>query len=118
VHEARRLWGIRAQDPLPPDELPALRASSDIVWGFWNRVSGDKLSNINGIVSMLITNGDTRRIIDRVLVDKELYEVPVWPGIQVNAYSGHYLALLGKLYLSIFSRLFVATSSGPSPERY
>jgi hypothetical protein len=81
-------------------------------------VSGDKLSNINGIVSMLITNGDTRRIMDRVLVDKELYEVPVWPGILVTAYSGHYLALLGKLYLFILSRLFVETSSGPSPERY
>ncbi|CAN9224458.1 unnamed protein product [Alternaria sp. RS040] len=95
VKEARDLWRIRKGDPVPSDELPALRASSDLAWGFWNRVRRDKLAEIHGFVSMLITNGETRRIIDRILREQELDRVPLWPGIDVNMNTPQYMALLG-----------------------
>jgi hypothetical protein len=95
VKEARDLWRIRKGDPVPSDELPALRASSDLAWGFWNRVRRDKLAEIHGFVSMLITNGETRRIIDRILREQELDRVPLWPGIDVKINTPQYMALLG-----------------------
>jgi hypothetical protein len=97
--EARSLWGIRKGDSVPSDELPALRASSDLAWGFWNRVSRDKLAEIHGFVSLLVTNDDTRRIIDRVLREQELDAVPVWPGIDFEINSPQYMALLGTFSL-------------------
>ncbi|KAI4938950.1 uncharacterized protein J4E92_000231 [Alternaria infectoria] len=94
-HQARRLWKVKDHVPIPPNELPALRTSSDVAWGFWNRVSGENLANINGVVSMLVTNDQTRRIMDRMLVDKNLETVQLWPGTVVDVHSVHYLALLG-----------------------
>ncbi|KAG9193459.1 hypothetical protein G6011_03494 [Alternaria panax] len=93
-HEARSLWNIRDQDSVPRDELPALRASSDIAWAFWKRTT-DTLGKINFFVSMSITNGDTEKVIDRVLEGKTMTVVPVWPGIFVGVTSEDYLALMG-----------------------
>jgi hypothetical protein len=110
VNEARILWRIRKEDPVPSDTLPALRATSDIAWGFWNRVSHDRLANIHGFVAMFITNDETRRIIDRVLREHELDNVPVWPGLDFNINSPQYMALLGTFLVKISSPYFFKVS--------
>ena len=47
---AKNQWGV---DNVPKNELPALRSSSDIAWGMWERMSPGKLGNINYIFSHL-----------------------------------------------------------------
>lgn len=101
--EARSLWGILDEDPVPLDELPALRASSDIAWAFWRRTA-DRLDKINFFVSMSITNSDTEKVIDRVLEGKVMSVVPVWPGIYIDVTSEDYLALMGMFSFSFFAR--------------
>lgn len=102
--EARELWEVGDQDPVPLDELPALRASSDIAWAFWNRVAEDRLDKINFFVSMSITNSDTEKVINRVLERKSMEAVPVWPGLFVEITSEDYLALMGMFPWFIYPR--------------
>ena len=98
---AQMYWGI---DKPPSDQLPALRSTSDIAWGFYNRASWGKLSNIRVFMSMMIINTDTMRIIERVLAmynndlsaDMQRIDgVQLWPGttFDVNDIEGQ--ALLG-----------------------
>jgi hypothetical protein len=96
--EARVLWDIVHGDPVPADQLPALRASSDIAWGFWNRFGGHNLGNINGFFSVSVVNHETKIIIEEALKRKGLVDwVPQWPGVQFNSGSEEYNVLLGRL---------------------
>ena len=99
--EARETWGIRDDDPVPLDELPALRASSDIAWAYWNRIQdGDKLNKIKFFASMSIINSETEQVIDRILKNKGLDEVPPNPpGFLITPESEEYLALMGMFSL-------------------
>jgi hypothetical protein len=98
---AQMHWGI---DNPPSDQLPALRSTSDIAWGFYNRANWGRLPNIRAFMSMMIVNTDTLRIIKRVLAMyndslpaemQRINGVQPWPGttFDVNDIKGQ--ALLG-----------------------
>ncbi|KAJ4311116.1 Mitochondrial import inner membrane translocase subunit tim8 [Neodidymelliopsis sp. IMI 364377] len=75
---AVRYWGREATR----DELPALRSSSDIAWGLWNRAASSNLRNLNYFVSLQVVNTETRYIIQRALQQHNIEEAPAWPGIE------------------------------------
>ncbi|EUC42083.1 hypothetical protein COCMIDRAFT_104432 [Bipolaris oryzae ATCC 44560] len=93
--QARNLWNIAPQIPIPRDEMPALRSSSDIGWGFWNRVSGHNLGGINAFFSFEVVNEDTGRIIEMAMEKSGHDEVPPWPGVRFDSGTEEYRALLG-----------------------
>lgn len=65
------------------DDLPKLRASSDVAWGFWNRQAAGNLRNVKMIMAMTINNDETQEvIIPRALraVNDDDEEVKEWPG--------------------------------------
>ena len=102
-YAAKMYWGVN----LPPgDQLPALRSSSDIAWGFWNRVNWGRLGNIWAFMSMMVVNADTVRIIDQVLemrnadlpFDQQIHRVQPWPGATFDVDQVEGQALLGMLY--------------------
>ncbi|USP73066.1 uncharacterized protein yc1106_00340 [Curvularia clavata] len=95
AHSAHSLWGMPHNLPVPQDELPALRSSSDIAWGFWNRVSDHNLGNVNGFMSICIVNEDTADIIDTALERRGYESLPAWPGIRFDSGTEEYNALLG-----------------------
>ncbi|KAL6708398.1 hypothetical protein ACN47E_002661 [Coniothyrium glycines] len=54
--------------PVPPDQYPAMKQSSDLLWALWeNDVRIEKQSNINFFLSVSIENDDTLQIIKRAL---------------------------------------------------
>ncbi|XP_014556661.1 hypothetical protein COCVIDRAFT_99137 [Bipolaris victoriae FI3] len=93
--QARLIWNVPTHIPIPRDEMPALRSSSDIAWGFWNRVSGYNLGGINAFISFEVVNEETGRIIDRAMKKNGHDEVPPWPGVRFNSGTEEYRALLG-----------------------
>ncbi|KAH7071431.1 hypothetical protein BKA63DRAFT_605467 [Paraphoma chrysanthemicola] len=110
LEAARTTWTDRPRDEdfeyiddVKPEELPPLRATSDIAWGFWNRASTEDITNINLIISTTIINDDTNNIIDRALKGwvppkghKKVTEVPPWPGVTFNLNGDNEgMALLG-----------------------
>jgi hypothetical protein len=96
------LWGIPANE-LNPAELPKIRASSDLAWGFWNRVQGQDLKHITMFMAFSIVNDDTASvIIPRALEAVGVDEVQPWPGTDIIV--GHEgqeeaaLALIGRSF--------------------
>lgn len=89
---AKTLWGVESA---PRNELPALKSSSDIAWGMWERMSPGNLGNINFIFSHNIVNKETQAIILRALDSQPLAP---WPGTEfVAGEASEYWALLGML---------------------
>ncbi|KAH7552921.1 hypothetical protein BM1_07894 [Bipolaris maydis] len=93
--QARLLWNIPQHIPIPRDEMPALRSSSDIAWGMWNRVSGHNLGGINAFLSFEVVNEETGRLIEMAMEKNDHDEVPPWPGVRFNSGTEEYRALLG-----------------------
>ncbi|KZM28694.1 Mitochondrial import inner membrane translocase subunit tim8 [Ascochyta rabiei] len=62
------------------NELPALRASSDIAWGMWNRVASADLRNLNYFMAVQVINPETQYIMQRALEQHNVAVVPAWPG--------------------------------------
>ena len=96
---AQALWGL--ENPPPNDELPALKSSSDIMWGLWNLASPNNVGGIKYILSTPIINDETVAIIKKILQDNclDLDEIMIWSGCEFGSDDPEYLALLGKLYL-------------------
>ena len=92
-------WGV---DPAS-DQLPVLRSSSDVAWGFWNRMNWGRRSNIRAFMSMMVINADTARIIDQVIkmrnadlpFDQQIRGVQPWPGTTFDVDRVEGQALLG-----------------------
>ncbi|KAF2125300.1 hypothetical protein P153DRAFT_324467 [Dothidotthia symphoricarpi CBS 119687] len=77
---AKILWGVEHSDIA---DLPALRASSDLTWGLWNRVASKNLQHIEMFMVLSIVNEDTvDAIIPRALehAKEKADEVKPWPG--------------------------------------
>ncbi|KAJ4993439.1 hypothetical protein SVAN01_00987 [Stagonosporopsis vannaccii] len=68
-------WGYKPR----ADELPALRSSSDISWGMWNRVASES-QKLDYFMSVSIVNPETNYIVDRIFEQQGVEEVPEWPG--------------------------------------
>lgn len=98
---AKALWGF----PNIPssDQLPALKSSSDIMWGLWSLVSPNNLRAIKYVLSTPITNDETVAIIEEVLQDNclELDELMEWTGCEFAPDEPEYYPLLGKLYFNL-----------------
>ncbi|KAH6875069.1 hypothetical protein BKA58DRAFT_281314, partial [Alternaria rosae] len=77
----------------PADELPALRQASDILAAFWLRNPNPK--TLKYWFGSDIINVDAVPVINRILLARGYNEVPHWPGVQIDAPSDEYLALLG-----------------------
>lgn len=95
-------WGV---DNPARSELPALRASSDIVWGFHSRVNWGRFGNVRAFLSTMITNTETEDIIEQILEDynaelpegrEEIDAVPPWPGMTFDTDDVAGQALLGE----------------------
>ncbi|KAF3046022.1 hypothetical protein E8E12_010385 [Didymella heteroderae] len=61
------------------NELPALRASSDIAWGMWNRVAAGS-RRLNYFMAVQIVNPESDAIMERAMQQSNLVTVPPWPG--------------------------------------
>jgi hypothetical protein len=90
---ARTVWFGGSKDANKED-LPQLRAFSDIVWGFWNR-DNPNIKDIRYFFMIGISNDATNQVIARCLknVDKALSE---WPGAEFSTATDEGHALLGK----------------------
>jgi hypothetical protein len=78
---ATALWDTKVST----DALPALRASSDLAWGLWNRIQGDP-SNIKMIMVMNAVNYNTAEVIfPRAMEALGMpgQAIPPWPGVDV-----------------------------------
>ncbi|CAG5153011.1 uncharacterized protein ALTATR162_LOCUS3000 [Alternaria atra] len=98
---AKALWGF---PNLPPsDHLPALKSSSDIIWGLWSLASPNNLRAIKYVFSTPITNDETVVIIKEVLQDNclQLDELMEWTRREFAADEPEYHNLLRKLYFSL-----------------
>jgi len=89
---ARGLWLVPS---VSPDEMPALRSSSDIAWGLWNRDSPGSLSNINYFFSVNIVNDDTIALIHKAMIIGNHGYMPYAPGVTFYPGSDSFAALLG-----------------------
>ena len=91
---ANTIWyGNKKQAKL--EELPELRAFSDILWGFWIR-DNPNIKNINFFFMISIINEDSNRIIARCLRNAGTKLGP-WPGTSFSTDTDEGHALLGKL---------------------
>jgi hypothetical protein len=98
AYAARQTWG---HEPLHSD-LPALRAQSDLAWGFWRRVTDERsVRNVNAFWVLEITNRETNAIINRAHMTYSQNKYPpagrtlVWPGVTFDVESLEGQALLG-----------------------
>ena len=93
---AQDLWGLH--QPPPRDQLPALRASSDIMWGLWKLANPSHPWDIKRFLSTPVTNDDTSDIIEKILEARhlQLNNLPVYPGLEFQSNAPEYLPLLGK----------------------
>jgi hypothetical protein len=107
---AEALWNVK---PAPRHELPALRSSSDIAWGLWERMSPGNLGNINYVFSHTIVNRETRQIVLRALGNRPL---TTWPGIEfVAGESAEYWPLLGMSHsAACFRNTYMAILGSPN----
>ncbi|KAL7773900.1 hypothetical protein CFE70_003867 [Pyrenophora teres f. teres 0-1] len=98
---AQDLWGLH--QPPPSDQLPALRASSDIMWGLWKLANPYHPWDIKIFLSTPVTNDDTSDIIEKILQARhlQLNNLPVYPGLEFQSNAPEYLPLLATLTLAV-----------------
>ncbi|RMZ68536.1 cytochrome p450 [Pyrenophora seminiperda CCB06] len=82
-------WGRKART----DQLPELRAFSDVIWGYWNRNNPD-IKNIRFFLMIGISNDATTELITSCLINKRA-ELSVWPGTEFSTATDEGQALLG-----------------------
>ncbi|KAI4911999.1 hypothetical protein J4E90_006817 [Alternaria incomplexa] len=104
AYAARKLWNVPS---VKPDEMPALKRSSDIAWGLWNRHCKESLSNINYFFTVAVANPETRKIISRAMGQNA---VPNAPGYTFRAGNENFIALLGMYTIAAFSDMFTRSS--------
>ncbi|KAF2634447.1 hypothetical protein P280DRAFT_463555 [Massarina eburnea CBS 473.64] len=99
---ARNIWNKEPSN----DELPKLRALSDVMWGAWNR-DNSNLKNIHYFWVQGVGNTRTKAAIARALksVNKSLEK---WPGTTFSMSDDAGLALLGSENGACFG-FFLAT---------
>lgn len=94
---ARSLWYRKAV----PEELPALRALSDIFWAYWLR-DNPNIANIHYFWMMDIANNETEEIIARALHNVK-NSVSSWPGVTFNMDTEEGVAILGSANGAVFA---------------
>ncbi|KAF2437314.1 hypothetical protein P171DRAFT_180271 [Karstenula rhodostoma CBS 690.94] len=89
AHAAEDNWGWKPHGT----ELPALRTSADLLWGFWYRDNPD-IRNIRYFWAQNVQNIQTSRIVASVLKMRGK-ELTGWPGATFDMDTDEGLALLG-----------------------
>jgi hypothetical protein len=89
-YAAKEIWG---RDPRP-DELPALRLASDIMWAYWIR-DNPNVGNLKYYIANHIQNADTGALMARILRAKKV-PASTWPGLELKMDTDEAQALLGK----------------------
>lgn len=90
---AARMWDPGYEPST--DDLPRLRASSDILWGYWSRNNPD-VKNIRYFFVIGCVNRETNQLIALSLAGDGSKLSP-WPGATFSTNSEMGQALLGKL---------------------
>ncbi|KAH7091636.1 hypothetical protein FB567DRAFT_436058 [Paraphoma chrysanthemicola] len=88
---AAELWGVGDPKLIDTKALPALRASSDIAWGLWNRENSGNLKGVRKFLSVNVINEDGQAIITKALGG---FPEP-WPGKDFSPTTDAGKALLG-----------------------
>jgi hypothetical protein len=91
------LWYRKAA----PEELPALRALSDIFWAYWLR-DNPNTANIHYFWMMDIANTDTEEIIVRALHNVKK-SISSWPGVTFTMDTEEGMAILGSANGAVFA---------------
>lgn len=90
-HAAEEYWYRKPK----VDELPELRAMSDVMWGWWNR-DNPNIRNIRYFWMQQIANEDTLQLIASALKNAKK-ELRGWPGTTFDLNSKEGQALLGTI---------------------
>ncbi|KAJ4369598.1 hypothetical protein N0V83_005360 [Neocucurbitaria cava] len=90
---ASSLWYNSRKDA-SPDDLPSLRALSDVLWGFWNR-ENENVKNIRYFFVLGVTNEVTNQLIATCLQNAGGKELSDWPGTSFGTGTEEGHALLG-----------------------
>jgi len=88
---AEALWGQTSNK----DELPRLKRVSDIMTAFWLRDNPDP-KKLKHYLAYNVQNEQTMPLINKVLDDTGLRQVPYWPGVTVDMWQEAGEALLGE----------------------
>lgn len=94
ARSAQNLWNL--PQPPPDDQLPALRASSDIMWGLWKMENPHHPWDIKLFLSTPVLDHHTTTIIEKILQTKhlQLNSLMVYPGLELESTEPQYLPLL------------------------
>lgn len=89
--------GKEMEPPIQGNELPAIKASSDIMWLYW-KMYGDVAKGPNYFLSLSITNEATQKIISRAIreVIPDAKDFPAWGGYDFDTDTPEGQALLGE----------------------
>jgi hypothetical protein len=90
---AKALWFGGTKDPAK-DDLPQLRAFSDVLWGFWNR-DNDNVGNIRYFFMIGVSNDLTNNLIAFCLRNAKK-QLSKWPGTEFSTATDEGYALLGE----------------------
>ena len=83
------------------DELPLIRAFSDIAWIMWTGLAETLETdpkNLYFFMSLSITNEQTQRVISRAIreVLPGAWNIPDWPGYEIHTSTPQGHAILGQ----------------------
>lgn len=81
-------------DKIDRNDLPQLRALSDLLWGLWNRDNAD-VKNIKYFFMIGIINVATNALMATAL-KKENAALNAWPGVKISMETDQGKAMLGK----------------------
>lgn len=87
--------GKSLNPPVQGDELPAVQASSDIMWLYWKMY--DKPQGPNYFLSSCIINAETQAVVSRAIreIIPEAESIPAWGGYDFDTDTPEGQALLG-----------------------
>ncbi|KAF9696050.1 hypothetical protein EKO04_006280 [Ascochyta lentis] len=88
--------GKKRSPVIEGDDLPALRASSDIAWLVWKKLSKD-VQNLNYFLSLSICNEETQTIVSRAIQEymPEAEAFVPWTGHEISTDTPQGQAILG-----------------------
>lgn len=102
------------ESPVPKEDYPDIKQSSDIMWAQWARLArGDNIKNLNYFFSISITNRGTRSVLKRALAEKQK-TLEKWPGTFFEMTEEQGQAILGMRpshFTAVYTLLISATGT-------
>lgn len=93
--------GSKASPPITGDDLPLIRAFSDMAWISWAALAEQvqfDVKNMHYFMSLSISNKLTQRVLSRCVreVLPAAWGFPAWPGFEFETSSPQGQAILGE----------------------